>query len=55
MADVLNIHAYELLKPENILPDNALNVIEKYSDDMHSALEKTINKTSANCIKKLKK
>jgi hypothetical protein len=31
MADVLGVKAYELLKPETVLPDNAINVIEKYN------------------------
>ncbi|MCL2233132.1 MAG: helix-turn-helix transcriptional regulator [Treponema sp.] len=35
IADALNIEVYELLKPESIIPDNAANILEKYTDDIH--------------------
>jgi transcriptional regulator with XRE-family HTH domain len=38
-ADVFNIKAYELLKPPDILPENYSNIIEKFAEDMHSAVE----------------
>jgi transcriptional regulator with XRE-family HTH domain len=38
-ADVFNIKAYELLKPSDILPENHCSIIEKFAEDMHSAVE----------------
>jgi len=38
-ASVFNVHAYELLKPPDVLPDNCSNVIEKFAEDIHSAVE----------------
>jgi transcriptional regulator with XRE-family HTH domain len=38
MANVFNIEAFELLKPEKALPDDSINMIEKYTADIHSAL-----------------
>jgi len=35
IADALNIEVYELLKPETVVPDNAVNIIEKYTADIH--------------------
>ena len=43
MADTLNIEAYELLKPENTLPDNDINIIETYTADIYSAFGKILN------------
>ncbi|WP_461257255.1 helix-turn-helix domain-containing protein, partial [Treponema sp. R80B11-R83G3] len=31
IAEALNIETYELLKPESIIPDNAENILEKYT------------------------
>ena len=42
MAYILDIEAYELLKPEKILPDNAINVIEKYTDDISTMFTKNL-------------
>ena len=38
-ADIFNIKAYELLKPPDILPENYCDIIEKFAEDMHSAVE----------------
>ena len=38
-ADVFSIKAYELLKPPDILPENCCDIIEKFAEDMHSAVE----------------
>ena len=38
-ANVFNIKAYELLKPSDLIPDNYYNVIEKFAEDVHSAVE----------------
>jgi transcriptional regulator with XRE-family HTH domain len=38
MADVFDIEAFELLRPENSIPDNSINVINKFTDDIHILL-----------------
>jgi len=38
MADALNVDAYELLKPESIIPDNTINILEKYSADIYKIM-----------------
>ncbi|MDR2020373.1 MAG: helix-turn-helix domain-containing protein [Treponema sp.] len=43
MADTLNIEAYELLKPETILPDNDINIIETYTADIYSTFGKFLD------------
>jgi transcriptional regulator with XRE-family HTH domain len=42
IADVFNIDAYELLRPEKSMPDNSANIIEKYTDDIYSIIGKTL-------------
>jgi transcriptional regulator with XRE-family HTH domain len=39
-ADVFNINVYELFKPPDTFPENCNNVIEKFAEDMHSAVER---------------
>jgi hypothetical protein len=38
-ANAFNVKAYELLKPLDLLPDNYNNAIEKFAEDVHSAVE----------------
>jgi transcriptional regulator with XRE-family HTH domain len=54
MADALNIEAYELLKPETIIPDNAVNIIEKYTADIYQLFGKTLDNIQHNYIKQIK-
>jgi len=35
IADTLDIDAYVLIKPETIIPDNAVNLLEKYTDEVY--------------------
>jgi transcriptional regulator with XRE-family HTH domain len=42
MADALEIEAYELLKPENLVPDNTLNILEKYTANIYRSFGKTL-------------
>jgi transcriptional regulator with XRE-family HTH domain len=37
-ADVFNIEVYELFKPEEILPDKAGSIIQKYTSDVLAAI-----------------
>jgi len=51
MADVFYINVYELLKPVDILPDNVNIFIEKYTEDIFTA----ISGVHKNYLFKLKK
>ena len=51
MANAFNVEPYELLKPPNLLPDNYNNVIKKYTEDIHSAIEKIQNTYTQNISK----
>jgi len=55
MADILNIEAYELLKPEKILPDNTISIIERFSDDILSIFNKNLQSLCDNYIDNLSK
>jgi transcriptional regulator with XRE-family HTH domain len=54
MADALNIEAYELLKPETIIPDNAVNILEKYTADIYKNIGDALNNIQHNYISQLK-
>ena len=54
MANVLNIEAYELLKPESFIPDNTVNMLEKYTADIYHVFEENVNDIKANYIQQLK-
>ena len=54
MADTLNIEVYELLKPDNIIPDNAINILEKYTADIYHIFGETINDVQNNYIEQIK-
>jgi len=55
MAEALNIEAYELLKPETIIPDNAVSIIEKYTADIYQIFGDTLNNIQHNYITQLNK
>jgi transcriptional regulator with XRE-family HTH domain len=44
IANVFDIHIYELLKPPNLLPDNLPSVLKKYTEDVQVSIE-NINRT----------
>jgi len=54
MADALNIEAYELLRPETIIPDNAVNILEKYTSDIYQTLGDTLINIQHKYIKQIK-
>ena len=54
MADALNIETYELLKPETIIPDNAANILEKYTADIYQVFGDALNDIQRNYIKQIK-
>ena len=54
MADALSIEVYELLKPENIIPDNAVNILEKYTADIYKTFVDALNNIQHDFIKNIK-
>jgi transcriptional regulator with XRE-family HTH domain len=43
-ANIFKVKAYELLKPMDLLPENHDHIVEKFAEDVHSAVE-NIRKT----------
>jgi len=44
IANIFDVHVYELLKPSNLLPDNLSSILKKYTEDVSTALD-AINHT----------
>ena len=42
MASALNIEVYELFRPETVIPDNLVAILEKYSDDIYQGFGITL-------------
>ena len=40
IANVFNVHIYELLKPPNLLPDNLNSILKKYTEDVDTAIDR---------------
>jgi len=55
IAEALNIAPYELLKPETIIPDNAVNILEKYTSDIYKIFGDTLKNIQHSYIKQIKK
>jgi len=53
IADALNIETYELLKPETIIPDNAVNILEKYTADIQRTFDDTLKTIQQNYINQI--
>jgi len=53
IADALDIQAYELLKPETVIPDNAFNILEKYKADILGTFEKALDSIHSSYILQL--
>ena len=51
LADVFNIWAYELLKPVDILPDSVNIFMEKYSEDIYTAIKEVHNAYKSKLMK----
>ena len=43
LAEVLQTEVYELLKPENIMPDKSADILAKYGEEVKEAVEKIGN------------
>jgi transcriptional regulator with XRE-family HTH domain len=39
IANVFDVHVYELLKPDGLFPDNLGSIIKQYTDNIHTALD----------------
>ena len=55
IADALNMEVYELLKPENIIPDNASNILKRYTADIYQRFEKTLHDLQNHYIQQIDK
>jgi transcriptional regulator with XRE-family HTH domain len=44
IANIFDVHVYELLKPTSLLPDNLSGIMKKYTEDVSAALD-AINRT----------
>jgi transcriptional regulator with XRE-family HTH domain len=55
MADAFNIEAYELLKPDTVIPDNTVNILEKYTADIYRSFGEILGNINKNYIQQLKK
>jgi transcriptional regulator with XRE-family HTH domain len=55
IADALGIEVYELLKPDSIIPDNAVNILEKYTADIQQIFGKTLHNLQDHYIKQINK
>ena len=53
IANALNIEVYELLKPETVVPDNAVNILEKYTADIHQIFGETLHTIQDQYIQKI--
>ncbi|WP_461248740.1 helix-turn-helix domain-containing protein [Treponema sp. R6D11] len=54
MADALNIEAYELLKPDTIIPDNAVNILGKYTADIYRNFGESLNNIQKEYVRQIK-
>ena len=43
LAKVLQTEVYELLKPDNVIPDKTADILVKYSEEVKEAVEKIRN------------
>ena len=53
IADALGIHAYELLKPEAVIPDGAADMLEKYTADILDAFGEALNGIRASYVQQI--
>jgi transcriptional regulator with XRE-family HTH domain len=55
MADAFNIQAFELLRPGNSIPDDSINIINKFTDDIYTSFGESLNNLHDNYISILSK
>jgi len=54
IANALNIEVYELLRPETIIPDNSVNILEKYTADIYQSFGDALYNIQHDYLKKIK-
>ena len=55
LADVFGIEAYELIRPEQTIPDDARNIIDKYTADIYTVFNESLEKLHDTYISKVNK
>jgi transcriptional regulator with XRE-family HTH domain len=53
LAEALEVNAFELLKPEDSLPENASSILVKYSEETLAVMEKSLESTKKNISQSL--
>ena len=53
IADALGIDVYELFKPDSIIPDNAIKILEKYTADIHKVFGETLQNVQDHYIQQM--
>ena len=53
MANIFNIEAYELLKPEKSIPDDPVNMIEQYTADVYALFGETLDEVYRRYVARL--
>ena len=53
MADALDIEVYELLKPETVIPDNTVHLLEKYTAEIHRVFGDSVDLILKNYINQI--
>jgi transcriptional regulator with XRE-family HTH domain len=54
IANALDIEVYELLKPETFIPDNSVNILEKYTAEIYQNFKNTLINIQNNYIRQIK-
>jgi transcriptional regulator with XRE-family HTH domain len=55
IAEALHIEVYELLKPDTVIPDNIVNVLEKYTAEIFDIFSDSLNVIQQEYIEKVEK
>ena len=53
MANALNIEAYELIKPEIIISDNTVSLLENYTADIYKIFGNTLDNICKNYVQQI--
>jgi transcriptional regulator with XRE-family HTH domain len=55
LADVFEVEAFELLKPEDRLPEDTASILMNYSEETFAILDKSLESMKKNAFQSLKK
>jgi hypothetical protein len=53
IADAFDIAAYELLEPEEVMPDDAVNINEQYTNDVYTAFGEILDRIKIGYVSNL--